>query len=67
MFYWDFFLGTAHCANMYPPAPTDLPQLQKARMTIRAFLNEWLSKDDFDDTTSIDNITLTFNVQNLNA
>lgn len=47
---------------MYPPAPTDLPQLKKARMAIQAFLNEWLSENDFDDTTSIDNIKLTFNV-----
>jgi len=47
---------------MYPPAPTDLPQLKKARMTIRAFLSEWLSEDDFDDVALVDNIKFTYSV-----
>jgi len=52
------FIGTAHCANMYPPAFTDLPQLKKARTTIRAFLSQWLSEDDFIDSDQVDNIIL---------
>ncbi|CAB0016347.1 unnamed protein product [Nesidiocoris tenuis] len=35
--------GTAHCANMYPPAPDDLPQLTAARAKIEQILGEWLS------------------------
>ncbi|XP_050530554.1 putative serine protease K12H4.7 [Daktulosphaira vitifoliae] len=48
--------GTAHCANMYPPASTDLPQLTKARITIRAFLNEWLTTSDSLEIYESDNI-----------
>lgn len=53
-FLYCHFTGTAHCANMYPPASTDPPQLQKARMTIRAFLFEWLTQNDY--IVSDDNI-----------
>eukprot|EP00180_Rhodochaete_pulchella_P002803 Plantae.Rhodophyta-Rhodochaete_pulchella.ctg4383.p1 GENE.Plantae.Rhodophyta-Rhodochaete_pulchella.ctg4383~~Plantae.Rhodophyta-Rhodochaete_pulchella.ctg4383.p1 ORF type:complete len:332 (-),score=37.44 Plantae.Rhodophyta-Rhodochaete_pulchella.ctg4383:168-1016(-) len=37
-----FIVGTAHCANMYPPAPTDLPSLTNARKVITQQLGEWL-------------------------
>ncbi|XP_025423599.1 putative serine protease K12H4.7 [Sipha flava] len=53
-----FIQGTAHCANMYPPASTDLPQLKKARTLIRAFLNEWLIENDNDDSSQTDNILI---------
>ncbi|XP_060847785.1 putative serine protease K12H4.7 [Rhopalosiphum padi] len=42
-----FINGTAHCANMYPPASSDLPELTQARTTIRAYLKEWLAENDF--------------------
>lgn len=35
--------GTAHCANMYPPSPQDLPGLTKARATIKAALSKWVT------------------------
>lgn len=60
MYFFKKNLGTAHCANMYPPSPTDLPQLTKARTTIRAFLSEWLVQNDFVD--SADNIKLTYDL-----
>jgi len=44
------FLGTAHCANMYPPASSDLPELTQARTTIRSYLREWLAENDFVDS-----------------
>ncbi|XP_025192131.1 putative serine protease K12H4.7 [Melanaphis sacchari] len=44
-----FINGTAHCANMYPPAPTDPPELTQARTTIREYLKEWLAENDFVD------------------
>lgn len=34
--------GTAHCANMYPASPNDLPQLSAAREQIRDFIDMWL-------------------------
>lgn len=37
-----FIDGTAHCANMYPPTPNDLPDLTKARATITAIIQKWL-------------------------
>lgn len=37
-----FINGTAHCANMYPPSPHDLPSLVKARATISATIGDWL-------------------------
>lgn len=55
-----YFLGTAHCANMYPPTPTDLPQLKKARTTIKAYLSKWLIENDFDESNSSENILLDF-------
>lgn len=44
------FLGTSHCANMYPPASSDLPELTQARTTIRSYLREWLAENDFVDS-----------------
>ena len=37
-----FINGTAHCANMYPPSPQDLPGLVKARADISARIRAWL-------------------------
>ncbi|XP_001949662.1 putative serine protease K12H4.7 [Acyrthosiphon pisum] len=54
--------GTAHCANMYPPSPTDLPQLKNARETIRAFLSEWLTENDIDDSSEVNNIQFKYKV-----
>jgi hypothetical protein len=34
--------GTAHCANMLPPKPTDIPALQKARLQISEQLKAWI-------------------------
>ena len=36
------FLGTAHCANMYPESQEDLPQLTAARHSITGLLAKWL-------------------------
>lgn len=36
------FLGTAHCANMYPESPNDLPQLKEAREHIKQHIVKWL-------------------------
>ncbi|CAL8110230.1 unnamed protein product [Orchesella dallaii] len=38
-----FINGTAHCANMYPDAPSDIPELKAARQQILHQLTEWLS------------------------
>jgi hypothetical protein len=38
-----FINGTAHCANMYPDAPSDIPALTEARQHILNQLKEWLS------------------------
>ncbi|XP_063919924.1 putative serine protease K12H4.7 [Zophobas morio] len=34
--------GTAHCANMYPPADTDLPELTAARQQVSELIDSWL-------------------------
>ncbi|XP_041359445.1 putative serine protease K12H4.7 [Gigantopelta aegis] len=34
--------GTAHCANMYPPAVTDTDQLRAARMNIMHSIGKWI-------------------------
>ncbi|XP_044588209.1 putative serine protease K12H4.7 [Cotesia glomerata] len=34
--------GTAHCANMYPASPSDLPDLVKARQKVGAIIRDWL-------------------------
>lgn len=34
--------GTAHCANMYPDAPSDIPELKAARQEILHQLTAWL-------------------------
>ena len=38
-----FITGTAHCANMYPPSPNDLPELTNARMEITTLIGTWLA------------------------
>ncbi len=37
-----YISGTAHCANMYPAQPDDLPQLAQARKTIQDTIAKWL-------------------------
>ena len=39
-----FIKGTAHCANMYPPRDSDLPELNIARELISQFIGLWLSE-----------------------
>uniref|UniRef100_A0A1B6MS95 Serine protease K12H4.7 n=1 Tax=Graphocephala atropunctata TaxID=36148 RepID=A0A1B6MS95_9HEMI len=39
-----FIEGTAHCANMYTPAGTDLPALTAAREMISALIGQWLQE-----------------------
>lgn len=39
-----FVPGTAHCANMYPPADTDLPVLKAARERISSLIGQWLQE-----------------------
>lgn len=34
--------GTAHCANMYPPRPSDPAGLTEARATISALIGKWV-------------------------
>lgn len=36
-----FIIGTAHCANMYPPLSTDIANLQQARLDIAEQLKLW--------------------------
>ncbi|XP_023237167.1 putative serine protease F56F10.1 [Centruroides sculpturatus] len=36
--------GTAHCANMYPDSPDDLPQLRAARQEIKERIGLWLQQ-----------------------
>ncbi|GMR50680.1 hypothetical protein PMAYCL1PPCAC_20875 [Pristionchus mayeri] len=43
--------GTAHCADMYPARPEDLPQLVQARQTILANIKSWLSGVPVDTPT----------------
>lgn len=40
----NYFSGTAHCANMYPPSENDLPELKAAREMIGELLEIWLQK-----------------------
>lgn len=40
-----FIEGTAHCANMYEPSESDLPQLTEARKKICQFIGEILESD----------------------
>ncbi|CAH2985463.1 unnamed protein product [Chilo suppressalis] len=37
-----YIKGTAHCANMYPPADSDLPSLKEARVEIQQYLADWV-------------------------
>nr|XP_012146029.1 PREDICTED: putative serine protease K12H4.7 isoform X2 [Megachile rotundata] len=34
--------GTAHCANMYPPSKSDVPELKVARAKIGHLISQWL-------------------------
>ena len=45
--YYDgkLFSGTAHCADMYPSSPSDLPQLVAARHKISDLIGLWLDED----------------------
>lgn len=36
------FLGTAHCANVYPKSDDDLPELMAARVEIANHIGTWL-------------------------
>ncbi|KAI6216832.1 Peptidase S28 family-containing protein [Aphelenchoides besseyi] len=36
--------GTSHCADMYEPLSTDVPDLVNARKTITNYLTKWLTK-----------------------
>jgi hypothetical protein len=36
------FLGTAHCADMYPDADWDPEELKQARKTISDTIGKWL-------------------------
>lgn len=35
-------IGTAHCANMYPPSKNDPLQLKTARVEVGHLIDEWL-------------------------
>ena len=37
-----YFLGTSHCADMYPPAASDSAQLVAAKKKIEDNLDSWL-------------------------
>lgn len=39
-----FMHGTAHCANMYQPNPTDLETLKQARIKISDTIGKWLAQ-----------------------
>ena len=36
--------GTAHCANLYPPAEDDPQQLKDARLTIGKLIGQWITE-----------------------
>lgn len=38
--------GTAHCANMYPPLETDVPQLKTARKQVEKLISHWLNVNE---------------------
>jgi hypothetical protein len=40
-----YIIGTAHCANMYPPNEADSPELKAARIMIENYLSLWLMED----------------------
>ncbi|XP_069679162.1 putative serine protease F56F10.1 [Periplaneta americana] len=40
-----YIRGTAHCADMYPDAEEDPPQLKAARRMISDLIGEWLEED----------------------
>lgn len=48
--FWNIllFLGTAHCADVYPPSNNDLPQLIAARKQIVEYIGKWLELWYFD-------------------
>ena len=37
----QYFIGTAHCANMYPSKEDDLPHLQAARVRVFELIDTW--------------------------
>lgn len=39
---FNFFLGTAHCADMYPSGNSDIDELKSARKKIQKILHLWL-------------------------
>ncbi|XP_076060086.1 putative serine protease K12H4.7 [Oratosquilla oratoria] len=39
-----FINGTAHCANMYPASPNDLPELVESRKTVFNHIKQWLEE-----------------------
>ncbi|KAJ9590369.1 hypothetical protein L9F63_016606, partial [Diploptera punctata] len=43
--------GTAHCANMYPSSPNDLPQLVEAREKISNLIGVWLTEKELTKIT----------------
>ncbi|KAL5008420.1 hypothetical protein ScPMuIL_014001 [Solemya velum] len=43
-----FINGTAHCANMQPSRPDDLPSLTQARQKISAQVGKWLQEAQFE-------------------
>jgi hypothetical protein len=42
----NWFSGTAHCADMYPSAASDPPQLVAARRKIADLIGQWLVEDE---------------------
>lgn len=40
--YIVYIKGTAHCADMYPDSPDDMPELKKARNLIKTQIGKWL-------------------------
>lgn len=43
MNYFIFVLGTSHCQDLMNDLPTDLPDLRKARETIRKIVAKWIT------------------------
>lgn len=38
-----FVLGSSHCRDLYSDAPTDVPDLRKARIRIRDIIGKWVT------------------------
>ena len=41
--------GTAHCANLYPPADDDPQQLKDARLAIGKLIGLWIAEANYQD------------------